>query len=71
MVAGDHFRRLASRVGAWHGIVDVHQDGIIWDELRLPADYRRLKKFELQFWSIFVRLERRTRLRLGVIAQWH
>lgn len=68
---GNHSRQLASLVGAWYGIVDVHQDAIIWDELRLPAYYRRWKELYTHSWSDPVRLERCIRLRLGVFDNCH
>lgn len=71
MAIGEHLRRLALLVGVLHGPMDVHQDAIIWDKPWLPADYQKWKKFGLQFWSDFVRLERRSCLRLGVFTQLH
>lgn len=71
MVIGDHLRRLAAQISAWQGIVDVHQDSIFWDEPQLPADSRRWKFFETQFWFDVVPLERRARLLLVVFVQWH
>lgn len=40
-VVGNHIRLLTSRVGSWHGIVDIHVKANIWDEPRFPAGYRR------------------------------
>lgn len=69
MTVEEHLRRLSLRVEAWHGIVDVHQDALIWDSPRIFSGYRQRKKFDTEFWSNSVHLERRTRLRLGVFAQ--
>lgn len=65
---GDHLCRLSLPVKAWHRIVDVHQDAVIWDELRLPENYRRLEKFYTQVCFNIVWLERRATLRDGLFV---
>lgn len=68
---GQKLASLWSRVPAWRGVADYHQDALLWSLPRLPAGYQYLKKGTDSFWLDTVRVERRARARYGVLAQWH
>lgn len=68
---GEHLRCLSLRVEAWHDIVDVHQNALLWDSSRLPSGYRQWTTFDEELWLNSIRLERRARLYIGVFAQWN